>query len=253
MHHGIIRMHNIMPSAGAAVFATLLVAAAPSGADALNDTARLTTTSVSSTTPASDKKILVSLERKRLWLVVRGDTVFTAPIAVGSGQVFRFANRTYRFETPRGERRILGKDFEANWIPPDWHYFRKAAARNLEPVHLKDGDEIELSDGTTIEMRNMEVGRVNQWGNWWAFTPGTEIIFDGKIFIPPFGSPQRVIPHALGPVKLLLGDGYLIHGVHEFNTQSIGTAASAGCIRMTNTDVVKLAELVDVGTPVHIF
>jgi hypothetical protein len=251
MHNSKVRT-RVVSSVGAAAVATLLLAAAPSSANALNDATQIAATA-NSTTPASDRKVLVSLERKRLWLVVRGDTVFTAPIAIGSGQVFRFANRTYRFETPRGERRILAKDFEANWIPPDWHYFRKAAARNLEPVHLKDGDEIELSDGTTIEVRNQEVGRVNQWGNWWAFTPGTEIIFDGKIYIPPFGSPQRVIPHALGPVKLLLGDGYLIHGVHEFNTQSIGSAASAGCIRMTNTDVMKLAELVEVGTPVHIF
>jgi hypothetical protein len=199
------------------------------------------------------KRILVSLEKKRLWLVDRGDTVFAAPIAVGSGQVFRFGNRTYRFETPRGERRILGKDFDANWVPPDWHYFRKAAYRGLEPVQLKNGDRIELSDGTSIEVRDMQVGRINQWGNWWAFTPGTEMIFDGKIFIPPFGSPQRVIPNALGPVKLLLGDGYLIHGTHDYNHDSIGTAASAGCIRMRNGDVEKLASLVEVGTPVIIF
>jgi hypothetical protein len=203
--------------------------------------------------PARDAKILVSLDQKRLWLVARGDTLFTAPIAIGSGQVFRFADRTYRFETPRGERRILAKDFTANWIPPDWHYFRKASYRGLEPVQLKDGDRVELSDGTAIEVRDKEVGRINQFDNWWPFSPGREIIFDDKIFIPPFGSPQRVIPNALGPVKLILGDGYLIHGTHEFNQQSIGTAASAGCIRMRNQDVEKLARMVEVGTPVHIF
>jgi hypothetical protein len=190
---------------------------------------------------------------KRLWLVARGDTLFSAPIAVGSGQVFRFADRTYRFDTPRGQRRILAKDFTANWIPPDWHYFRKAAYRGIEPVQLADGDRVELSDGTFIEVRDKEVGRINQYDNWWPFSPGREIIFDDKIFIPPFGSPQRVIPNALGPVKLILGDGYLIHGTHDYNQQSIGTAASAGCIRMRNQDVEKLAQMVNVGTPVHIF
>lgn len=199
------------------------------------------------------RKILVSLEEKRLRLVVDGDTVFSAPIAIGSGQVFRFGDRTYRFETPRGERRILQKDFDAFWTPPDWHYFQKAARRGLDPVHLKDGDRIGLSDGTHIEVRDMRVGRVNQWDNWWPFTPGTEIIFDGKIFIPPFGSPQRVIPNALGPVKLVLGDGYLIHGTHDYNEDSIGSAASAGCIRMRNADVELLAGMVEVGTPVHIY
>jgi hypothetical protein len=253
MHSSTARTKRILSGAAAAAIATLLAAAAPSGAHALPDDTRETGATVTAATAEPGAKIMVSLERKRLWYVVRGDTVFTAPIAVGSGEVFRFADRTYHFQTPRGERRILAKDFDANWIPPDWHYYRKAANRGLEPVHLKDGDRVELSDGTHIEVRDQQVGRVNQWGNWWPFTPGTEIIFDGRIFVPPFGSPQRVIPHALGPVKLLLGDGYLIHGTHDFNTRSIGTAASAGCIRMTNADVVKLAEMVAVGTPVHIF
>jgi hypothetical protein len=235
--------------AGAAAMAAVaLVAAmaAPAAADRAGS-------DVATVTADPGKRIVVSLERKRLWLVDRGDTVFTAPIAIGSGQVFRFGNRTYRFDTPRGERRILAKDFDANWIPPDWHYYRKAVYRGLEPVHLKEGDRIELSDGTFIHVRDKQVGRINQWDNWWPFTPGTEIMFDGKIFIPPFGSPQRVIPNALGPVKLMLGDGYLIHGTHDYNESSIGSAASAGCIRMNNPDVERLAQMVDVGTPVYIY
>jgi hypothetical protein len=247
------RMRPIATGAGAAVVAALSVAAAPSPAHAPHDAPLPEAAAEVASNTDPGKKILVSLERKRLWLVVQGDTVFSAPIAIGSGQVFRFGDRTYRFETPRGERRILAKDYDANWIPPDWHYFRKAAYRGLDPVQLADGDRVELSDGTFIEVRDMQVGRINQWGNWWPFTPGSEIMFDGKIFIPPFGSPQRVIPYALGPVKLLLGDGYLIHGTHDYNAQSIGTAASAGCIRMRNGDVEKLAQLVDVGTPVHIY
>lgn len=241
-----------IPGPGLLMASLLVAAAGPVRADAAQDQPRLED-GASSAAMDPGKRIVVSLQQKRLWLVERGDTVFVAPIAIGSGQVFRFGNRTYRFETPRGERRILAKDFDANWIPPDWHYYRKASYRGLEPVHLKDGDRIKLSDGTFLEVRNMEVGRINQWDNWWAFTPGTEVIFDGKIFIPPFGSPQRVVPNALGPVKLLLGDGYLIHGTHEYNHESIGTAASAGCIRMRNPDVEKLAALVDVGTPVLIY
>jgi hypothetical protein len=248
-----VKRRHVMRGPGPLLAAVLLVAAAgPVRADAAFSEPRLETATPSAALDPG-KRIVVSLERKRLWLIERGDTVFSAPIAIGSGQVFRFGNRTYRFETPRGQRRILAKDFDANWVPPDWHYFRKAVYRGLEPVHLKDGDRIELSDGTFLEVRDMQVGRINQWDNWWAFTPGTEIMFDGKIFIPPFGSPQRVVPNALGPVKLLLGDGYLIHGTHDYNHESIGTAASAGCIRMRNPDVEKLAGMIDVGTPVYIY
>ncbi|HUG40274.1 MAG TPA: L,D-transpeptidase [Longimicrobiales bacterium] len=241
-------------TAGAAgVAAAMLVAGAPPSIHPIHDRPRHNVEIWEAAVADQGKKIMVSLERKRLWLVVSGDTVFAAPIAIGKGGVFRFADRTYRFDTPRGQRRILAKQTDPNWIPPDWHYYEKAVQRGLEPVHLKDGDRIELSDGTHIEVRGKEVGRINRWGNWWPFTPGTEIIFDGQIFVPPIGSPQRMIPNALGPIKLSLGDGYLIHGTHRYNRESIGSAASHGCIRMRNEDVEALADLVDVGTPVYIY
>lgn len=198
------------------------------------------------------RHIVVSIEQRRLWLVQGADTIFTAPVAVGSGETFQFNGRTYRFQTPRGERRILEKKDDPNWIPPDWHYYEKAAARGLTPVHLEEGETYPLSDGTHLEIRGENVGRVNQYGNFYAWTPGMEIIFDGKIFIPPFGTRQRMVPNALGPHKLVLGDGYLIHGVHDMNKESIGQAASHGCIRMSNDDLMYLSAMVDAGTRVRI-
>ena len=199
-----------------------------------------------------DRRIVVSLEERRLWLLQGRDTIFTAPVAIGSGQTFEFNGQTYRFETPRGTRRILAKADDPHWIPPDWHYYEKAHARGLTPVHLQEGEQYPLSDGTYLEIRGEDVGRVNQYGNFYAWTPGMELIFDGKIFIPPFGTRQRFVPNVLGPHKLVLGDGYLIHGVHNLNANSIGTAASHGCIRMNNDDLVYLTALVRTGTRVDI-
>ena len=199
------------------------------------------------------RKVLVSQVQRRLWLIQGQDTLFSAPVAVGKGGIFRFAGNSYQFDTPEGERRILAKLEDPDWVPPDWHYYEKAVRRGLEPVHLEDGDRVELSDGTVIAVRGKEVGRVNRWGNYHPFTPGSEIIFDGTIYIPPIGSPQRKIPNALGPVKLSLGDGYLIHGTHRYNRESIGSAASHGCIRMRNEDVVALKDMVAVGTRVYIY
>lgn len=237
----------------AGLAAAALMAGAPPSNHAIHDRPRSNVEIWEAGMADPDRKIMISLEQKRLWLVDRGDTVFAAPIAIGKGGVFRFADRTYRFNTPKGERRVLGKERDPDWVPPDWHYYEKAVQRGLEPVHLEDGDRIELSDGTFIEVRGKEVGRVNRWGNWWPFTPGSEIMFDGNIFVPPIGSPQRRIPNALGPIKLSLGDGYLIHGTHRYNRESIGTAASHGCIRMRNGDVERLADLVEVGTRVYIY
>src|SRR5690606_29075350 len=89
-------------------------------------------------------------------------------------------------------------------------------------------------------------------GNFWPFTPGNEIIFDGKIFVPPFGTAQRAVPDALGPYKLDTGDGYLIHGTHIYNEDSVGDAVSHGCVRMRNDDLAILYQVVPVGTAVAV-
>jgi lipoprotein-anchoring transpeptidase ErfK/SrfK len=129
----------------------------------------------------------------------------------------------------------------------------KASARKLRLVRLAANSKVKLSDGSTLEVRGQDVGRVNQFGNFWAFTPGTEIVFDEKIFMPPISTRQRRVPDALGPYKLDTGEGYLIHGTHLYNSESIGQAVSHGCVRMDNTDLERLYHMVTTGTPVYIF
>jgi hypothetical protein len=197
------------------------------------------------------ERVLVSTETRSLWLMRDTLVVFRAPIAVGMQDGFVYRGRTYDFTTPIGRRRVLEKDNDPIWVPPDWHYFETAAQQDLEPVQLRRGQRVRLADGSTIEVRGSNVGRVNEFGNFYVFEPGTEIIFDGKIFIPPFGARQRQVPDVLGTHKLVLGDGYLIHGTNE--ETSIGDAVSHGCIRMYNDDVAHLFGMVSVGTPVYIF
>jgi hypothetical protein len=136
---------------------------------------------------------------------------------------------------------------------PDWHYYEKATLKGIEAVHLEPGEVYPLNDGSWIQLRGDQVGRVNLFGNFWPFTPGIEIIFDGKLFIPPMNSAQRRVPDALGPVKLDTGNGYLIHGTHEYTEDSIGQAASHGCVRMRNEDLLRLYRMVEPGTPVIIY
>ncbi|HSJ25807.1 MAG TPA: L,D-transpeptidase family protein [Longimicrobiales bacterium] len=196
-------------------------------------------------------RILVSTEGRSLWLMRDTVVVMRAPIAVGMEDGFEYRGRKYFFSTPIGQRRVLEKDSEPVWVPPDWHYFEIAVERDLEAVQLQNGRKHELADGSRLEVRGQDVGRVNQFGNFYAFEPGDEIIFDGKVFIPPFGTRQRQVPDILGPHKLVLGDGYLIHGTNQ--ETSIGDAVSHGCIRMYNADVERLFSMVPVGTPVFIY
>lgn len=59
------------------------------------------------------------------------------------------------------------------------------------------------------------------------------------------------VRNPLGAMALYLGNTlYRIHGTND--ASSIGTAASSGCIRMTNANVLHLASMADVGTTVYV-
>lgn len=204
------------------------------------------------TAPKSDKRIVISIDDRRLWLIEGRDTLMSARVAVGRTGSFTYKGKTYNWQTPRGQRKILSKEKDRLWTPPDWHYYEKAASRDLEAVKMEAGKKYELSDGTHLEIRDGKVGRVNEFGNFWPWTPGMELIFDGKIFVPPLKTEQRKVPDALGSRALHMGDGYFIHGTWKGNRSSIGTYASHGCVRMYNEDIKKLYDMVSVGTPVHI-
>lgn len=196
-------------------------------------------------------KIIVSTQAKSLWLMRDTVLLFKAPVAVGRTKRLIYNGKEYDFTTPVGKRKVIGKSASPQWTPPDWHYYEIAVDKGVQPVFLKKTSKITLLDSTRIEVRNNEVGRVNKLGNFWPFTPGMEIIFDGKVFVPPVGTPQRRIPDVLGTHKLDMGNGYLLHGTNEEG--SIGEAVSHGCVRMYNADIEHLYGLVDIGAGVYIY
>jgi lipoprotein-anchoring transpeptidase ErfK/SrfK len=198
-------------------------------------------------------KILVSTAQRQLWLINNSDTLLVAPVAVGMGKDFEYSGKKFHFSTPTGRRKVLSKSESPIWTVPEWHYLERASQEDMELYYLKAGEKVMLEDSTFIEVRGKDVGRVNRFGNFWAFEPGLEIMFDGKVFVPPRDSNQRRVPDALGPYKLDTGDGYLIHGTHAYNTNSIGDAVSHGCVRMDNFELERLYYMVDPGTPVFIF
>jgi len=202
---------------------------------------------------ASGLRILVSVDQRWLWVLNGRDTLMSVPAAVGIGRDFEFNGKKFHFATPRGVRRVLGKQPTPIWTVPEWHYLEKAHRKELEVVHLKPEQKYLLEDGTFIDVRGDQVGRLNLYGNWFPFSQDFEIIFDGKIFVPPLNTIQRRVTNALGPYKLDTGNGYLIHGTHEYNEESIGEAVSHGCVRLNNDDLRKLYAQVPVGTRVYIF
>ncbi|MEX0908047.1 MAG: L,D-transpeptidase [Gemmatimonadota bacterium] len=198
-------------------------------------------------------KILVSTEDRWLWLVSGRDTVMSVQVAIGMAKSFEFEGKNFWFETPRSERSVLGKAENPVWNVPEWHYMERAKARGYALHRLTKEEKHLLEDDSFILTIGDNVGRLNTYGNFHPFDPGIEIMFDSKVFVPPVGTRQRGVPEALGPFKLDTGDGYLIHGTHIYNEDSIGTAVSHGCVRMRNEDLTRLYPLVPVGTKVFVF
>jgi hypothetical protein len=200
--------------------------------------------------------IVVSIEDHRLWYKQRDTVLFTAPVATGSGKVLDASGGAshWKFETPRGRLVVQAKELDPAWIPPDWHFVEQAHKRGLGIVRLNRGQTIAANDGSQLTVNGTDVVKRYPDGREVpvdAGVEGHEIIAGGNIIIPPYGTNQRKYKGVLGTHRLEMGDGYGIHGTDQ--PQSIGRSASHGCIRLLNSDIATLYDMVGVGTPVYIY
>lgn len=89
------------------------------------------------------------------------------------------------------------------------------------------------------------VSRKQAWPDW--YPPEEMRERDPKL-------PEKMtggVRNPLGAMALYLGNSlYRIHGTND--ERSIGRAASSGCFRMLNADVLHLASVAEVGTPVAV-
>jgi L,D-transpeptidase-like protein len=207
---------------------------------------------VGATTPY----IVVSIAENHLWYKRGNEVLFEAPVATGSGKSLvsdASGQKQYKFDTPRGRLTVQAKDVNPEWVPPDWHFQEQANKRGLGLAHMDRGTVIKQSDGSVVKVDGVEIVRQYADGHEvpLSATEGHEIVVNGNILIPPYGVNQRRYAGVLGTRRLELGDGYGIHGTNE--PESIGHAASHGCVRLRNEDVEKLYDMVAVGTPVYIY
>ena len=195
--------------------------------------------------------VVVSVDDRRLWVVVGVDTVMQAPVAIGTGQTLTFGEKAWTFDTPRGIRTVRDKDADPNWIPPEWHYAETAKEYGLKLEKLSLTKSYAISGGRKITFRDGEAGVVDP-DSGFAFLPlDEEIVFDSTLFIPPVGSKNRTVQGELGNYKLDTGGGVLLHGTpHQ---SSIGKAATHGCMRLRDEDIEWLYQYVPVGTRIYIY
>jgi lipoprotein-anchoring transpeptidase ErfK/SrfK len=179
--------------------------------------------------PVDKPYLVVSLAERRVLYIKGADTLFRAPVAVGSGQTVVIDGVTKRFQTPRGKMAITAKELDPVWVPPNWHYITFARKHGM--------GVIDMSDASPNALSGYPAGQIPIRGN--------------NVIIPPWGSPQRQYRGTLGAAKLEMYDGYYFHGTD--NENSVGDAASHGCLRMLRDDVLWMYHNVPTGTAVYIY
>ena len=195
-------------------------------------------------------RIVISLADRRLSALIGADTLLDVPVAVSTDASLDYGGKTWRFETPRGIRTVLAKRDNPVWVPPDWHYAEVAREHTLGIKAMKARKTV-LSDGRWLEVRDSVVGIMDTSGEFAPLRTDEEIVFDHTLFIPPVGTLNRRIEGELGEFALDTGSGILLHGTPHKET--IGSAATHGCIRLRDDDIRWLHEMIPIGARIYIY
>jgi hypothetical protein len=229
------------PTAGDALAAPFSVRPADAARGAVLDRARRD----------RGRRLVVSLQERRLWWLDGETVLHTAPVAVGKGTRLEHGGKSWDFSTPYGVRTVLAKQENPVWVPPEWHYVELAADSAYELVHLQRGRAAPLDDGSRLTVRGDRIVHVRRDGTEAVIPADEEVLFGRTLYVPPLGTANRRIEGELGAYKLELGDGYMLHGTPY--QDSIGRAATHGCIRLRDPDIELLYRSVPTGTRVYLY
>ena len=221
--------------------------------------------------PDTDQTIVVSTQENKVYVYHGDQKVFDAICSTGKGTRLAVDGRTLVFNTPIGKFRVISKEENPVWVPPDWHYIEAARKAGMRVVRLNYGGSIDAYTGGPAGRRRDEgiwgwfgggssgprlrvVGNtvVKDYGDYHQELPHGEMIYaGGAIVIPPVGTPQRKFDKVLGRYRLNLGDGYALHGTQE--TRKLGQSVSHGCIRLADDDIERLYQMAKIGDEVIIY
>src|SRR5579864_1051220 len=126
--------------------------------------------------------------------------------------------------------------------------FAEGATRRLI-VSIPDRKIALMEDGQVVKIYPIAVGKKS------TPSPIGNFHIASRVVKPTWYQAGKVVgPGPANPVGTRwMGLGYKGYGIHGTNMpNSIGKAASHGCIRMRNHDVEELFELVQVGDPVDL-
>lgn len=185
--------------------------------------------------------ITVSTAENKVYARRSGQLVFEAVCSTGKNTTLYADGRTMVFRTPIGRFRVVSKEENPLWVPPDWHYIEEARQNGLGVVRLERGNCIAdvCASGRDV------------WTGGGRAEGGDLIVRGGAVIIPPLGTRARQVPDILGTHRLSLGDGYALHGTQQ--VRQLGRNVSHGCIRLSNEDIARLYSMTQVGDEVIIY
>lgn len=219
--------------------------------------------------PDTGQTIIVSTAENHLYVRRNGQTVFQALCSTGKGTTLALDGKTLVFDTPIGKLKVLSKEENPQWVPPDWYYVEEARKSGMRVVRLSAGDSIDASNGQPAKKSSgvwswfggggsSRVLRVSgdtvvedDNGVTRELPPGKLIAAGDAVIIPPVNTKQRHFDKVLGHYRLNLGDGYAIHGTQE--TDKLGQSVSHGCVRLGDDDIARLYAMANVGDAVIIY
>ena len=219
--------------------------------------------------PDTGQTIIVSTAENKLYVRQGGQTVFEAVCSTGKGTTLAVDGKTLVFDTPIGKLKVVSKDENPQWVPPDWYYVEEARKNGMRVVHLDPGQSIDAATGQPAQKRSgvwswfgsggsSRVLRVSgdsviedDHGMVRELPPGKLIAAGDAVIIPPVNTKQRHFDKVLGHYRLNLGDGYAIHGTQE--TEKLGQSVSHGCVRLGDDDIARLYAMANVGDAVIIY
>lgn len=223
-------------------------------------------------TKDTQQTIVVSTAENRVYVRREGKEVFRAVCSTGKGTTLVEDGKTMKFSTPTGRFRIVSKEENPVWVPPEWHFVEEARKKRKKLVHLTPGAGIDVGTGNPVDRKSGGVwsllrgsekpGRVLAVKNNTVVEiqpdgterelPGGQVIETGNaIVVPPYGSPQRKFEKVLGSHRLNIGSGYALHGT--LAVDQLGRSVSHGCVRLGDADIRKLYDMSKVGDQVIIY
>jgi lipoprotein-anchoring transpeptidase ErfK/SrfK len=222
----------------------------------------------------TNTRIVVSTAENRLWLRRGKETVLEAVVSTGKGTTLVQNGRAMKFETPTGRFRILSKEENPVWVPPDWHFVEEARKKGSGIVRLAPGQAIDADTGNVVaekpsggvfsvfstgakaprrilKVEGGEVVEVLADGTKRPLPPGQTIRAGKSVVIPPVTTSQRRVEKVLGKYRLNIGNGYALHGTQA--TDQLGRSVSHGCVRVADAELEKIFEIAKVGDQVLIY